>query len=118
MKRFVILCALAAPASAQVTNCQLFPNAVSCQTTQRGPGVDWSLLQPQSDLDLSAMAQAQQAQRQAQVEKQQRVDAAIAVARAQAAGRLVAEGKCDEARASALNAGDFMLAQQVAEACK
>jgi multidrug efflux pump subunit AcrA (membrane-fusion protein) len=37
--------------------------------------------------------------------------------RAQNAGRLVAVGKCDEAKTYALSEGDFALANQVATAC-
>jgi len=107
MKRFVVLCSLAAPASAQVTNCQLYPNAVSCQTAPQSR-LDWSLAQPRVDSEAEA-ANSIAAQRHADL---------AAAARAKAVGKLVADGRCDDARKLALRGGDFALAQQVAEACK
>lgn len=116
--RALALCLIATPAAAQVTNCQLYPTSVSCQTTQR-PGVEWTIgQQPGVEIDASVINQAVEARRRARADEQARADAALVNARAQAAGRLIAQGKCADARALALNAGDLALAQQVANACK
>jgi len=58
----------------------------------------------------AAAERAQAAQNELQNEQDQRV-------RSIEAGRLIAAGHCDEARANALNSGDLSLAAQVAALC-
>ena len=77
--------------------------------------------QAQYYANMRALAAAKQAREQAeaaqdQVAEQTWVEEQRQL-RAQNAGKLVAANKCDEAKAYALNEGDFELANQVAKAC-
>lgn len=54
---------------------------------------------------------------QYQAPSREQQQAIMAQRRHAAAGRLIAAGKCDEAEAMALNAGDLTLAQQVKVYC-
>jgi regulator of protease activity HflC (stomatin/prohibitin superfamily) len=101
-------------------------------------GIDWGLLQPPPNFmdsytkgyELARKmaadrAAAQAAQQQAEADRQD-AEATRAKARdaeeqrqtrARSAGRLIADGKCQDARSYALTEGDLDLALQVAKLC-
>lgn len=94
---------LAVPASAQNTNCQLYGSSVNCQTTQPPKGVDWRLATQNQNEPDAAPEEVDNARRHR--------------ATAQRAGKLAADGRCDEAKALALRMGEFQIARDVASVC-
>jgi hypothetical protein len=97
-----------------------------------GSAIDWSLLQPPPNFfesyargfeqgrAIAAGRAARAAARQAEATRQD-VDGSRARAlkegRARTAGRLIADGQCQDARSYALTEGDLDLALQVAKLC-
>lgn len=124
----------AAHASAQTTTvCRADNGTTRCQSQPQG-GVDWSLLRPQPDMTGSALdgyaagvRMRQQRDRDAQLYAQgvAQIEALKAQQAADAnqdalvkqAGELVSVGKCADAKSLALTAGNFGLAQQIADYC-
>lgn len=135
----IISLSLAAPATAQTTNCQWFGSTWSCNSTQpvqpQGGGIDWGILQRGEQE--RAQQQAQQQQYWADLNRQQQEQKAAhdrqvqeSYDRAQAelaqqkqallredVGRLLQAGDCQGAQNKALAAGDIELAAKAKDFC-
>lgn len=92
----------------QTTACQMVFNQLVCNTQQPPKsGVDWSLLNPPPAPAAPAFGPGVwEAQRQWEANN-----------RRKKAGKMIAKGDCDGARAYALGKGDLALADQVTAAC-
>jgi hypothetical protein len=128
---------LALPSHAQTSNtrCTTTFGVTNC-TTQQQPGINWGIINQQRQEQLlnplNAYQQGLEARRQREAAEAQRESLRIAQQEAaqqqetedqqrelgRQAGKLVAEGKCDEARTLALDAGNFDLAHKVNEYCE
>lgn len=121
---------------AQTTNCYTYGANTAC-TTQPRSGVDWSLLQqpqaPQPSIMESYALGQQIAARRAEARAAEQQSQALAAQQASqehdqatadleretriAVGKLLAAGRCDEARSMALFDGQIDLAKQVVDYC-
>lgn len=108
-------------AVAQTSQCQWVGSIWTCQQQQRS-GVDWgaairSQQQQQQSLNWEALArqraQNEQAQGQQNAaaldERQRNLRAEV--------GQMVADGRCDDAKKAALQAGEFELAERAMKLC-
>ena len=121
----LISCSLASrPAAAQMsnTNCTQIGAQLFCNSTAPNSeiNIDWSALHDLAAGNAAAPAQVDEARRVgyeiARARWQQRI-AAQRQALQRSVGAMVSEGRCADARATALRQGDFELAGLVAQSC-
>ncbi len=109
----IAVLSMAPSALAQSVICNRVGNYTYCNGSGGGSGIQVTT-PPPHEFDYAAMAALAAQRRQQRYEQQQEQDRQ---ALAQQVGELVASGHCDDARATALRAGNFDLAKQVDGVC-